>query len=204
MFIHKRWFKLALNHFLFNKYINEVVLKVTGKTKVLDKGSIELVGPFGLEKGLTDLSYSISKLDTGSITSYAVYILLGLIAYITIPFLGNYSPIIILLVGLVFLSKNETIIKPNAFVTTPLKSNINFKSIVHSFKNKEIRNSILKNAFKNYLSNRNLIRLSGTIIAGILIRALIFDFSTIIGSTMLITYNIGNFLYLVLNEIHLP
>ena len=64
----------------YNRYITELVLKLGGQTtKVIDKGSIELVGPYGLEKGLTNLSKSMAGLDTGVITSYALYILVGLI-----------------------------------------------------------------------------------------------------------------------------
>jgi NADH-ubiquinone oxidoreductase chain 5 len=38
---------------LYNKYITDIVLKLGGQsTKVLDRGSVELLGPFGLEKGL--------------------------------------------------------------------------------------------------------------------------------------------------------
>jgi NADH-ubiquinone oxidoreductase chain 5 len=59
------------------------VLKLGGQTtKVLDKGSVEYIGPFGLEKGLLNISNNISKLNTGLITSYALYILIGLIFYI--------------------------------------------------------------------------------------------------------------------------
>lgn len=72
----------------YNNYITDYVLKLGGQTtRIIDKGSIELVGPFGLEKGLTNLSKSISKLDTGVITSYALYILIGLTFYILIPYL---------------------------------------------------------------------------------------------------------------------
>ncbi|RKF55572.1 NADH-ubiquinone oxidoreductase chain 5 [Golovinomyces cichoracearum] len=54
----------------YNRYITDLVLKLGGQTtKVLDKGSIELIGPYGLEKGLVSLSKNISKLDTGVITS---------------------------------------------------------------------------------------------------------------------------------------
>jgi len=60
----------------YNRYITDKVLQLGGQTtKVLDKGSIELIGPYGLEKGLVSLSKNISKLDTGVITSYALYIL---------------------------------------------------------------------------------------------------------------------------------
>ena len=64
----------------YNRYVTEFILKLGGQTtKVIDKGSIELIGPYGLEKGLVALSRNIAKLDTGVITSYALYILVGLI-----------------------------------------------------------------------------------------------------------------------------
>ena len=69
----------------YNKYITDLVLQLGGQTtKVIDKGSIELIGPYGLEKLLTMLSKNISSLDTGVITSYALYILVGLIFNILI------------------------------------------------------------------------------------------------------------------------
>ena len=74
---------------LYNKYITRIIFKLGGHTtKVLDKGSIELLGPYGLEKGLLRLSSNLSKLDTGVITSYALYILIGLILYILIPYIS--------------------------------------------------------------------------------------------------------------------
>jgi NADH-ubiquinone oxidoreductase chain 5 len=76
----------------YNRYITDVILKLGGQTtKVIDKGSIEIVGPFGLEKGLTALSKSISKLDTGVITSYALYILVGLMSYVLIYYFNTTS-----------------------------------------------------------------------------------------------------------------
>ena len=85
----------------YNKYVTELTLNLGGHTtKVLDKGSIELIGPFGLEKLLTNLSRNISSLDTGLITTYGLYILIGLISYIVIPYISNYSLILILLLAL--------------------------------------------------------------------------------------------------------
>jgi len=84
---------------LYNKYITGLILKLGGQTtKILDKGSVELLGPFGLEKGLLSLSKSISTLDTGIITSYALYILMGLIFYILIPYLYLFDNSLLLLV----------------------------------------------------------------------------------------------------------
>jgi len=77
---------------LYNKYVTGFILKLGGQTtKILDKGSLELLGPFGLEKGLLSLSKSISTLDTGVITSYALYILVGLIFYILIPIFNFFD-----------------------------------------------------------------------------------------------------------------
>ena len=80
-----------------------MILKLGGQTtKVIDKGSIELIGPYGLEKGLVSLSRNIGKLDTGVITSYALYILVGLTFYILIPYLYTIDNnlLIIILFGL--------------------------------------------------------------------------------------------------------
>jgi len=83
----------------YNKYITNLVLKLGGQTtKVLDKGSVELLGPYGLEKGLITLSKSIANLDTGVITSYALYILIGLIFYILIPYLDIFDSSLLLLI----------------------------------------------------------------------------------------------------------
>jgi len=87
----------------YNKYVTNIVLKLGGQTtKVLDKGSIETIGPYGLEKGLLNLSKNIASLDTGVITSYALYILVGLIFYILVPyfFVIDNSIILIILFGL--------------------------------------------------------------------------------------------------------
>jgi len=83
----------------YNKYITGLILKLGGQTtKVLDKGSVELLGPYGLEKGLINLSRNIASLDTGVITSYALYILIGLIFYILIPYLAIFDNSLLLLI----------------------------------------------------------------------------------------------------------
>lgn len=88
---------------LYNKYITGAILDLGGQTtKILDKGSVELLGPFGLEQGLVSLSKNIASLDTGVITSYALYILIGLILFIVIPYLSlnNNSLLLLILLGL--------------------------------------------------------------------------------------------------------
>ena len=77
---------------LFNSYLISGSLKI-GFTisKLLDKGIIELIGPFGLTEGSYFASYSLSKLDTGVITTYALYITLGLISILFILFSPVFS-----------------------------------------------------------------------------------------------------------------
>jgi NADH-ubiquinone oxidoreductase chain 5 len=71
----------------YNKYISGVVLNLGGQTtKFLDKGSVEYIGPFGLEKSLNGLSNKISSLDTGVITTYALYILIGFVFFTGVYF----------------------------------------------------------------------------------------------------------------------
>src|SRR6201995_1118544 len=89
----------------YNKYITGLVLKLGGQTtKVIDKGSVELLGPYGLEKGLINLSRNIVSLDTGVITSYALYILIGLIFYILIPYLSLFDNSLLFFIFLLFFS----------------------------------------------------------------------------------------------------
>jgi NADH-ubiquinone oxidoreductase chain 5 len=92
-----------------NKYITDFILDIGGQTtKVIDKGSVELLGPYGLEKGLTNLSSNIAKLDTGVVTYYALYILVGLIFYITLPYLYvSYNDLlIVILLSLITIKKS--------------------------------------------------------------------------------------------------
>jgi NADH-ubiquinone oxidoreductase chain 5 len=71
---------------------------------------VELLGPFGLEKGLLWMSRSISALDTGLITTYALYILVGLIFYILIPYFSLFDNSLLLLVLLsLFVISNNTL-----------------------------------------------------------------------------------------------
>jgi NADH-ubiquinone oxidoreductase chain 5 len=96
---------------IYNKYITDLILKLGGQTtKVLDKGSVELLGPFGLEKGFLLLSRSISTLDTGVITSYALYILVGLIFYTLIPYLYLFDNGLLLLILLSIITINNKFI----------------------------------------------------------------------------------------------
>jgi len=87
----------------YNKYISGLILDLGAQTtKIMDKGSVEKFGPFGLEKSVTDISSSINKLSTGIVTSYALYILVGLIFYISILYLTNNNDDSLLLIIVLF------------------------------------------------------------------------------------------------------
>ena len=98
----------------YNKFIINLILYLGGQTsKIIDKGSIELLGPFGLEKGLINLSKNIANLSTGNITSYALYILIGFILYILIPYLYliDNSLLLLLLLGLFYVKREYLFLK---------------------------------------------------------------------------------------------
>ena len=83
----------------YNKYISGVVLELGGQTtKVMDKGSVEIFGPYGLEKKLTEVSKSINSLSTGIVTAYALYILIGLIFFVSTLYYLNADDYEILLI----------------------------------------------------------------------------------------------------------
>ena len=84
---------------LYNKYITGKVFEYGGQTtKFLDKGIIEELGPYGLEKNFVSLSYNISSLNTGVITTYALYILIGFIIYMLTPSLSVVNSSYLLLI----------------------------------------------------------------------------------------------------------
>ena len=130
----------------YNKYVTGFILELGGQTtKIIDKGSVELLGPYGLEKGLINLSKNITNLDTGVITSYALYILIGLIFYILTPYfyLTNNSLFVLIIFGLLNLNKSKNINKslynppdPHKFINVSLQSGFDLTSIFTGIKHK--------------------------------------------------------------------
>jgi NADH-ubiquinone oxidoreductase chain 5 len=72
----------------YNKYITGLILKLGGQTtKVIDKGSIEYLGPYGLEKGLYNISCNISHFGNGVITEYALFIAIAVVSEILFDYM---------------------------------------------------------------------------------------------------------------------
>ena len=102
-FLNGKW----LFDVVYNKYIIGGGLTL-GHTlsKVIDRGAIEMIGPYGLTTVLTGTGKSIARYDTGVITSYALYIILGLISFIFLlfaPILVMVDPTLNITLGIVYL-----------------------------------------------------------------------------------------------------
>src|SRR5271155_1345942 len=72
---------------IYNQYLVTNGLKL-GYTisKEIDRGAIELLGPYGLSTYLNNTGKNLAKLDTGIITTYSLYITLGLLALLFLVF----------------------------------------------------------------------------------------------------------------------
>lgn len=79
---HKYFFDIVYNYYVSTKGL------LLGYTisKVLDRGIIELIGPYGLTKTMNHKSQHIAMLDTGIITTYSLYITLSLIILVFLVF----------------------------------------------------------------------------------------------------------------------
>nr|BAW99858.1 NADH dehydrogenase subunit 5 [Taphrina flavorubra JCM 22207] len=87
-FNQRYWLELIVNKFIVVKGLSLGYVF----NKQLDRGAIELIGPHGVVSGLSSVSGLISRLDTGIITNYALYILLGLISFISLVFFAPIDP----------------------------------------------------------------------------------------------------------------
>ncbi|GAA5836871.1 hypothetical protein JCM5353_004648 [Sporobolomyces roseus] len=103
---------LLMYHRLANFTVD---LALSDLAKVLDRGAIELLGPFGLTNSLYGGSQQISRLDTGIVTQYALYIMIGLISITLLLFvpilsgisldnIGDLRLVLIYVAGLLFIT----------------------------------------------------------------------------------------------------
>jgi NADH-ubiquinone oxidoreductase chain 5 len=101
--------RFLIEFFYNNLLINSVLALGGHTTKILDKGSIEIIGPLGLEKVLVKCSKILHSLSTGVVTSYGLYMVLGLVGYlISFHFVLNIKIIlyIIFVLAIIFMSEN--------------------------------------------------------------------------------------------------
>ena len=84
----KYYFDIIYNHYFITKGLNYGY----SISKIFDRGVIETLGPYGLAKVFYSSGDNISKLDTGVITTYSLYITIGLLSLI---FLVCLTPLFI-------------------------------------------------------------------------------------------------------------
>ena len=92
----KYYFDIIYNHFIFQNGLKLGYII----SKEIDRGAIELLGPYGLSNYFYNIGKNLSKLDTGVITTYSLYITIALISLLFILFtpaltiiMDNYSQI---------------------------------------------------------------------------------------------------------------
>jgi len=82
---------------VYNQFIVVHGFKLAYKiSKEMDRGIIEVFGPYGLSTLLQNTGIKLSKLDTGVITTYALYITLSLIVLLMLvfaPYVASVSDI---------------------------------------------------------------------------------------------------------------
>nr|YP_010415116.1 NADH dehydrogenase subunit 5 [Tricholoma lobayense]URW98587.1 NADH dehydrogenase subunit 5 [Tricholoma lobayense] len=78
----KYYFDVIYNHYIISAglQLGYVI------SKQIDRGAIELLGPYGLANSLTNTGLNIAKLDTGIITTYSLYITIGLLSLLFLIF----------------------------------------------------------------------------------------------------------------------
>ena len=78
----KYYFDVIYNHFIVSAGLQTGYLI----SKEIDRGAIELLGPYGLANTLSNTGINIAKLDTGIITTYSLYITIGLLTLLFLIF----------------------------------------------------------------------------------------------------------------------
>lgn len=80
-FLNKRWyFDLIYNEFIGKKLLS---FGYNNSFKLLDKGLIEIIGPYGLEKLMKNLTNKMRLLQTGYLYHYAFIFLIGIVSILT-------------------------------------------------------------------------------------------------------------------------
>lgn len=120
-----------LVEFFYNKYIVNTVLDLGGQTtKILDKGSVEWIGPYGFGIALVKASKTVSGLGKGVVTDYALYILIGACFYLSI---FTFISIFFDLANSITLSCVLVLLGVNNYVKLSKHDNINENSLTSSF-----------------------------------------------------------------------
>jgi NADH-ubiquinone oxidoreductase chain 5 len=83
-FNQRFWFESLINKYL----VDQTLYFGYFLNKRLDRGVLEIIGPYGISLLLYKISNKITKLDTGLITNYSLYMFTALTFYILLTYLG--------------------------------------------------------------------------------------------------------------------
>jgi NADH-ubiquinone oxidoreductase chain 5 len=108
IFNNKYYFDIIYNHYIINKGFKLGY----AISKQIDRGVIELVGPYGLSNSIVKTAKNISNLDSGVITTYALYITIGFLFLLTLIFsslifndsINEFIKITIILIFAIFIN----------------------------------------------------------------------------------------------------
>lgn len=90
IFFNRKWFfDLIYNHYIVNKCLD---FGYYISFKLIDKGVLEWIGPFGISKLAYKFSTVVTSLQTGIIYNYALFMFLGFICFIGLSFVGSFIP----------------------------------------------------------------------------------------------------------------
>jgi NADH-ubiquinone oxidoreductase chain 5 len=78
---------------------------------VLDRGSIETVGPFGFERSLVGVSKYLGGLSISVITNYALFIFISFIIYLLFPLIlaAKISLLLLIIISIPTFNYNEEV-----------------------------------------------------------------------------------------------
>lgn len=102
-FLNKKWYFDKIYNEFFNQYIFNISYKYTYKN--IDKGLLELCGPYGLVNFLSFLSTKFIKIQTGYIYHYSLLIFLSsiiLISFLFISFFFSFHYMIFIFLIIIF------------------------------------------------------------------------------------------------------
>lgn len=88
---------------IYNKYIVDFILFIGGfTTKILDRGSIETVGPWGGEQKLKEIGKFIGGISSSVITNFALFIFINFIVYLLFPliFISKISLLLLIIISI--------------------------------------------------------------------------------------------------------
>lgn len=111
-FINGQW---RWNTFITNLVIQPSLYLGFIISKILDRGIVELVGPYGISSALKTSGSRIAGFDTSVVTTYALYIVIGFISLVLLLLAPHVLPGTAVLsdVGLIFMFIVALILMPN-------------------------------------------------------------------------------------------